>query len=77
MSTLVPTADRAAAVGASAKLLLRGPRLVWAALFLNVLAFFGLKTVIPIPTSGGQMLTQGFARPRIPTRAHGEPPRRH
>jgi O-antigen ligase len=59
MSTLAPTANRAAAAGASAKVLLRSPRLVWAALFLNVLAFSGLKTVIPIPTSVGQMLTQG------------------
>lgn len=59
MSTLAPTANRAAAIGASAKVLLRGPRLVWAALFLNVLAFSDLKTVIPIPTTVGQMATQG------------------
>jgi hypothetical protein len=59
MSTLSPTANRAAAIGASAKVLLRGPRLVWAALFLNVLAFSDLKTVIPIPTTVGQMATQG------------------
>ena len=32
---------------------------VWAALFANVLAFAGLPTVIPIPTSLGQLLTQG------------------
>jgi len=39
--------------------LIRGPLLVWAALFLNVLAFSGLPTLIPIPTSVGQLLTQG------------------
>jgi hypothetical protein len=59
MSTLAPTANRAAVVGAGAKTLLRGPGLVWAALFVNVLAFSGLKTVIPIPTTVGQMVTQG------------------
>jgi hypothetical protein len=59
MSSIAPTANRAAVLGASAKGLLRGPRLVWAALFLNVLAFSGLKTAIPIPTSIGQMATQG------------------
>jgi hypothetical protein len=59
MSTLAPTANRAAVVGASPDGLLRSPRLVWAALFLNVLAFLGLPTVIPIPTTVGQMMTQG------------------
>ena len=59
MSSIAPTANRAAVLGASAKGLLRGPRLVWAALFLNVLAFSGLKTAVPIPTSIGQMATQG------------------
>jgi hypothetical protein len=59
MSTLAPTANRAAAISAGAKVLLRGPRLVWAALFLNVLAFSDLQTLIPIPISVGQMLTQG------------------
>jgi hypothetical protein len=34
MSTLAPTANRAAAVGASVNTLLRGPRLVWAALLV-------------------------------------------
>jgi hypothetical protein len=31
---------------------------VWAALFLNVLAFSGLPTVLPIPQSIGQLITQ-------------------
>jgi hypothetical protein len=44
---------------ARANALLRSPRLVWAALFVNVLAFSGLPTLIPIPTTIGQMLTQG------------------
>ena len=39
--------------------LLRSPRLVWAALFVNVLAFSGLPTLIPIPTTIGQMVTPG------------------
>src|SRR5215217_1861164 len=59
MSTLAPTANRAAAVGASAKTMLRGPGLVWAALFLNVLAFLDLPTLIPLPMTVGQMVTQG------------------
>ena len=37
----------------------RSPLLVWVALFLNVLAFSGLPTVIPIPTTLGQLVTQG------------------
>jgi len=37
----------------------RSPLLVWVALFLNVLAFSGLPTVIPIPTTVGQLVTQG------------------
>lgn len=39
--------------------LIPGPGLVWAALFVNVLAFSGLPTVIPIPGSVGQLVTQG------------------
>lgn len=39
--------------------LIRSPRLAWSALFLNVLAFSGLPTLIPIPGSVGQLLTQG------------------
>jgi O-antigen ligase len=42
-----------------ARTVLPGPQLVWAALFLNVLAFSGLPTLIPIPGSVGQLLTQG------------------
>ena len=58
MSTLALRVDRAAGpVGASA--LLRSPRVVWAALFVNVLAFSGLPTVVPIPGAVGQLVTQG------------------
>jgi hypothetical protein len=39
--------------------LLRSPFLVWVALFANVLAFSGLPTVVRIPTTVGQMVTQG------------------
>jgi hypothetical protein len=39
--------------------LIRGPRPVWAALFLNLLAFSGLPTVLPIPGPVGQLITQG------------------
>jgi hypothetical protein len=39
--------------------LIRSPIPVWAALFLNVLAFSGLPTLFPIPTSVGQLVTQG------------------
>jgi hypothetical protein len=42
-----------------AKTVLPGPQLVWAALFLNVLAFSGLPTLIPIPGFVGQLVTQG------------------
>jgi hypothetical protein len=59
MSTLAPTVNGAPVVGATGEGLLRSPRLVWAALFMNVLAFLGLPTVIPIPTTVGQMMTQG------------------
>ena len=43
----------------SAKGLLRTPLPVWMALFLNVLAFSELPTLIPIPTTIGQLATQG------------------
>ena len=59
MSTLALTTNGAVAARAGAKSLLRSPRLVWAALFVNVLAFSGLPTLIPIPTTIGQMVTQG------------------
>jgi hypothetical protein len=39
--------------------LLHSPLPVWMALFLNVLAFSGLPTLIPIPTTVGQLATQG------------------
>jgi len=60
MSTHVQTANRPpAARGSRAKRLLRSPFPVWAALFVNVLAFSGLPTVFPIPTTVGQLITQG------------------
>jgi hypothetical protein len=59
MSALALTTNYAAAVQARTKALLSGPRLAWAALFLNVLAFSGLPTLIPIPGMIGQLLTQG------------------
>jgi hypothetical protein len=33
--------------------------MAWAAVFLNVMAFIGLPTVVPIPPGAGQLLTQG------------------
>ncbi len=39
--------------------LITSPRLAWTALFLNVLAFSGLPTLVPIPGSVGQLVTQG------------------
>ena len=59
MSTLALTANRAVAGRARATALLRSPLPVWAALFANVLAFSGLPTLIPIPTTVGQLITQG------------------
>ena len=60
MSTHALTASRPpAARGSRAKRLLRSPFPVWAALFVNVLAFSGLPTVFPIPTTVGQLITQG------------------
>jgi hypothetical protein len=59
MSTLALTANRAVAGAARAKSLLRSPLPVWIALFANVLAFSGLPTLIPIPATIGQMVTQG------------------
>ena len=44
---------------AGANGLLESPLPVWAALFLNVLAFSELPTLIPVPTIVGQMITQG------------------
>jgi hypothetical protein len=60
MSTLAPTANRAVTSGrARATALLGSPLLVWAALFANVLAFSALPTLVPIPTTVGQLVTQG------------------
>ncbi len=59
MSTLAPTAKRAAAAGTPAKGLLRTPLPAWIALFINVLAFAGQPTLIPIPSVVGQLVTQG------------------
>jgi hypothetical protein len=58
MSTLALRANRVLATWPGAALL-RGPLPVWAALFLNVLAFSGLPTLIPIPITVGQLMTQG------------------
>lgn len=59
MSALALTADHAVAGAARAHALLRSPLPAWAALFVNVLAFSSLPTFIPIPTTIGQMVTQG------------------
>jgi hypothetical protein len=59
MSALAPSVDRATARWAGASSLLRGPLPAWAALFVNVLAFSSLPTVVPIPGPIGQMITQG------------------
>jgi hypothetical protein len=58
MSALALRANRVVATRPGAALL-RSPLPVWAALFLNVLAFSGLPTLIPIPVTVGQLLTQG------------------
>jgi hypothetical protein len=57
MSTLALATNRAAA-GTPGWAFLRSPLPVWAALFANVLAFSGLPTLLPIPTTIGQMVTQ-------------------
>ena len=59
MSTLALTPKSALAGQTGATGLIRSPLPAWAALFLNILAFAGLPTVIPIPTTVGQMVTQG------------------
>ena len=58
MSSLALSANRAVANRAGAALL-RSPLPVWAALFANVLAFSGLPTLIPVPVTIGQLVTQG------------------
>jgi len=52
----VPAAGSGAIAAGS---LLRGPRVVWAVLFVNVLAFSSLPTLLPIPVTVGQLITQG------------------
>jgi len=52
-------ANRAVSGLASTTALLRSPLPAWAALFANVLAFVGLPTLIPIPPTVGQLVTQG------------------
>jgi O-antigen ligase len=59
MSTLALRVNRAAPGPTGVSALLRGPLPAWAALFLNVLAFIPLPTVVPIPGPIGQALTQG------------------
>jgi hypothetical protein len=59
MSTAALPRPAGAALSDRALGVARSPLLVWAALFLNVLAFSGLPTVIPIPTTLGQLVTQG------------------
>ena len=59
IGTLTSGADRVFTVRAPAMALLRGPLPVWMALFVNVLAFSGLPTLLPIPTTIGQLVTQG------------------
>jgi hypothetical protein len=54
---LTPKSALAGQTGATG--LISSPLPAWAALFLNTLAFAGLPTVIPIPTTVGQMVTQG------------------
>ena len=57
MTSLALNVDRARSSRGST--LLRGPLPAWAALFANVLAFSGLPTVVPIPATIGQLVTQG------------------
>ena len=49
----------AGSVGLSTLGVAHSPLLVWVALFVNVLAFSGLPTAIPIPATAGQLVTQG------------------
>lgn len=54
VASLAAPADRAAFAG-----LIRSPSPAWFALFANVLAFSGLPTLVPIPATVGQLITQG------------------
>ena len=74
MSTLALTANRALAGRAGATVLMRSPLPVWVALFANVLAFSGLPTLIPIPTSVGRLVTQGALVLAFAARASGQSP---
>jgi O-antigen ligase len=59
MNPLALTATPALAARTGVSGLIRSPWPAWAALFLNVLAFSGLPTLIPIPGTVGQLITQG------------------
>jgi hypothetical protein len=59
MSTLALGAARVPTGRVGVSALLRGPLPAWAALFVNVLAFSGLPTAVPIPVSIGRLVTQG------------------
>jgi len=59
IGTIPSRAYRTFTVRAPAMALLRSPLPVWMALFTNVLAFSGLPTLLPIPTTVGQLVTQG------------------
>ena len=59
IGTIPSRANRVFTVRAPAMALLRSPLPVWMALFTNVLAFSGLPTLLPIPTTVGQLVTQG------------------
>ncbi len=60
MSPLALTANRTTARDRTpGTALLRSPLPVWVALFVNVLAFSQMPTVVPIPGTIGQLITQG------------------
>jgi hypothetical protein len=59
MSTLALPTETELASGTGKLGLIPSPLPVWALLFVNVLAFLSLPTVIPIPGSIAQLLTQG------------------
>jgi hypothetical protein len=59
MSALALSAKSALAGRARAMGLISSPLPAWAALFVNVLAFSGLPTLVRIPTTLGQLVTQG------------------
>jgi len=59
VSVVALTVDRGVPGRARLRALLRGPIPAWAALFANVLAFFSVPTVVPIPGIVGKLITQG------------------